>query len=58
MKKFGIRVHGCSKLDEAYSKPDGSLIKIYKKIIGLPVVGKTLEKIIHNIVSFITRKKA
>lgn len=47
-----------SKLDEAYSKPDGSLIKIYKKIIGLPVVGKTLEKIIHNIVSFITRKKA
>ena len=36
-----------SKLDETYNKPDGLLIKIYKKVIEFPIIGTNMRKFIH-----------
>lgn len=46
-----------SKLDQAYSEPDSALLKVYKFLINIPVFGRPLEKFIHIIWSFITRKQ-
>ena len=40
-----------------YSQPDSLLIKIYKVIIGLPVLGHPMEKFIHVVWSTITGKR-
>lgn len=36
-----------SRLDESYNKSDSLLLRVYKALIGLPLVGHTMEKIMH-----------
>lgn len=46
-----------SKLDEAYNKRDGLLIKTYKALIGLPLIGGVMEKVIHVVWGVITKSR-
>lgn len=46
-----------SKLDQAYSKQDGILLRTYKLLIGLPLIGHTMEKVIHIVWGTLTRSR-